>query len=76
MKRKFVYLGLFILGIILTFTITSSMFKVGFDTTIGVMESADKRLAYSLISLFGLIGYFVETIFQKIGENTKKDGNE
>lgn len=73
MIHKFVFLGLFILGVILTFTITNSMLSLGIDSITGPMKAADKRFAYSLISLFGLTGYFVEVILERLGKGIKKE---
>ncbi|GAA0750970.1 hypothetical protein [Clostridium sartagoforme] len=47
-KVKNIYLIIFMIGLLLNFTL-----------------SKDER-AYILISIFGLIGFFVETIFNKL----------
>ena len=73
MKRKTVFLTLFIIGIILIFNITNYMLIEGFSDTLGIMQSSDKRVALSLISLFGLIGYFIEVIFERICKDEKID---
>ena len=60
--RRFGFLVLFIVGIILIFNTLESMLKVGFDSITGVSIATDKRTAYLLVSLFGFVGYFVEVI--------------
>ncbi|QAA32389.1 hypothetical protein [Clostridium manihotivorum] len=69
MKLKFVFLGIFIFAIILIFNITNFMLEEGFSSTIGMMQAADKRFAYSLVALFSLVGYFVEVILERIKKN-------
>lgn len=44
MKRKTVFLTLFIIGIILIFNITNYMLIEGFSDTLGIMQSSDKRV--------------------------------
>lgn len=67
---------IFISGVLLIFNITNSMLEVGFDTNIDVMKAADRRSAYILVSLFGLLGYFVETVLERVVMNSKKEDNE
>ncbi len=76
MKSKNVYLAIFIIGLFLTFNITNFMLKLGFSTTTGIMESSDKRFVYSLISLFGLIGFFIEIVFEKLNTKSLEKINE
>jgi hypothetical protein len=45
------------------------MLHEGFSSTIGMMQAADKRFAYSLVALLALVGYFVEIILEKINKN-------
>lgn len=71
--RKLVFLVLFIVGIILIFNTSASMLNVGVDSITGVSIATDKRTAYSLISLFGFVGYFVEVIFEKYMDIKKED---
>lgn len=73
MKRKIIFLVIFILGLIITFNITNNMLVDGFDTAIGMMKASDRRAVFSLISLFGLIGYFVEVILERISVDRKID---
>ena len=61
--RRFGFLVLFIVGIILIFNTTASIVNtVGFDNLTGVSIATDKRTVYLLVSLFGFVGYFVEVI--------------
>lgn len=72
--RRFAFLLLFIVGIVLIFNTTESMIKtVGFSNLTGVSIATDKRTVYLLISLFGFVGYFVETIFEKKHNDIKKE---
>lgn len=72
--RRFAFLMLFILGIILIFNTTTSMINtVGFDNLTGVSMTTDKRTAYLLVSLFGLVGYFVEAILERKYTDIKKE---
>ena len=74
MFRRFVFLILFIVGIILIFNTTASMIDtVGFDNLTGVSIATDKRTAYLLISLCGFVGYFVEVILERKYNDIKKE---
>lgn len=74
MFRKFLFLVLFIVGIILIFNTTTSMINtVGFDNLTGVSKATDKRTAYFLVSLFGFVGYFVEAILERKYNYIKKE---
>ena len=65
--RKSIFLVLFIVGCILVFGTTESIVNtIGFDNLTGVSRATDKRSVYILISLFGLVGYFVEVILERI----------
>ena len=64
--RRLGYLLIFIVGSMLTFTSTDYMIKtVVFDNFAGASSAADRRVVFLLISLFGFISYFIETIFEK-----------
>ena len=64
--RKIIFLTLFIVGSILVFNTTESIVNtIGFDNLTGVSIATDKRSVYILVSLFGLVGYFVEVILEK-----------
>ena len=77
MFRRFVFLILFIVGIILIFNTTASMIDtVGFDNLTGVSIATDKRTAYLLISLFGFVGYFVEVILERKYNEIKKEDSK
>ncbi len=66
MVRRFIFLMLFIVGIILIFNTTTSMINtVGFDNLTGISIATDKRTVYLLISLFGFVGYFVEVVLER-----------
>lgn len=72
--RRSIFLVLFIVGIILIFNTTVSMINtVGFDSLTGVSRATDKRTAYLLVSLFGFVGYFVETILERKYKDIKKE---
>ncbi|MCF0149368.1 MAG: hypothetical protein HUJ77_13355 [Clostridium sp.] len=72
--RRFVFLVLFIVGIILIFNTTTSIVNnAGFDNLTGMSRSTDKRIAYLLVSLFGFVGYFVETILEIKYKDIKKE---
>ena len=65
--RKSIFLAVFIVGCILIFNTTQSIVNtIGFDNLTGVSRATDKRSVYILISLFGLVGYFVEVILERI----------
>ena len=67
---KYIYLGIFIIGIVMIFSISKIMLIDGFfSDALGLMESSDKRIGYALISLFGLVGFFIEIIFEKINNH-------
>ena len=64
--RRLGYLLIFIVGSILTFTSTEYMAKtIGFDNLTGMSIATDRRTVFLLISLFGLVSYFIETIFER-----------
>lgn len=64
--RRLGYLLIFIVGSILTFNSTEYMVKtVGFDNLTGMSIATDRRTVFLLISLFGFISYFIETIFER-----------
>lgn len=65
-KSKYVYLGFFIFGIVMIIFSTKIMLAEGFSNTIGGIVSSDRRWIYTLISAFGIIGFFIEIIFEKI----------
>lgn len=64
--RKVLFLVLFMIGMVFMFNSTTSMIE--FDGMTGSAIAADKRTVYFLVSLFGMIGYFLEVIFQRIKE--------
>lgn len=75
--RRFLFLVLFIVGIILIFNTTTVMIDtVGFNNLTGVSKATDKRTAYLLVSLFGFVGYFVETILERKDNDIKKEDND
>ena len=72
--RRFVFLVLFIVGIILIFNTTTSIINtVGFDNLTGVSIATDKRTTYLLVSLFGFVDYFVEVILERKYNDIKKE---
>lgn len=72
--RRFIFLVLFIVGIILIFNTTTSIINtVGFDNLTGVSIATDKRTTYLLVSLFGFVGYFVEVILERKYNDIKKE---
>ncbi|MDU5111061.1 MAG: hypothetical protein E6248_11475 [Clostridium sp.] len=74
MVRRFIFLMLFFVGIILIFNTTASMINtVGFDNLTGESIATDKRTAYLLVSLFGFVGYFVEVILERKYKDIKKE---
>lgn len=67
--RKCIFLALFIVGCILVFNTTESIVNtIGFDNLTGVSRATDKRSVYILVSLFGLVGSFVEVILERISK--------
>lgn len=72
-KSKYVYLGLFIFGIVMIIWSTKIMLAEGFLNTIGGIVSSDRRCIYTLISAFGAIGFFIEIIFEKIYQIKEKE---
>lgn len=67
--RKSIFLAMFIAGCILAFNTTQSIVNtIGFDNLTGISRATDRRSVYILISLFGLVGYFVEVILERIRE--------
>lgn len=70
-KSKYEYLGCFIFGIVMIICSTKIMMADGFSDIIGEIASDDRRCIYTLISTFGLIGFFIEVIFEKIYQNTE-----
>lgn len=69
MKRKYIFLTIFIISIIFIFNITNAMLSEGFSESIGLMKSSDRRYALSLISIFFLFYYFIEEILEKISKS-------
>lgn len=68
--RKCLFLSLFIISTVLIVNITPSMMEtVGFDSITGVSLATDKRTAYFLWAVFGMIGYVVEVVLERIKNN-------
>lgn len=61
--RRFLFLFLFIMGIILIFSNTASM--VSFDHATVVAVAADRRTVYLLVSLFGFVCFFTDVILNR-----------
>lgn len=75
--RRFIFLLVLMVGAVLIFSTTKSMIKtVGFDNLTGASIATDRRTVYLLISLFGFVGYFVETIFERKYSYIKEKNNK
>lgn len=57
---KKIYLVIFIIGLLFVFNNPIGLLG---DT---ILDLADTRTTYTLISFFGLCGFFIEHIFQKL----------
>lgn len=52
--------------------LTKIMLVDGFSEPIGTIVSDNRRFIYGLISIFGMIGFFIEIVFDKISEIIEK----
>lgn len=62
MVPRLLYLTLFVIGLLFMFNLTSFM---GYPDQ---LRLADRRMACFVISLFGMVGFFVEVILDRIKE--------
>lgn len=63
MLLKVLYFVIFCVGLALLYFNTSAMIGgSGFDGMTGPSLAADRRTVYALITLFGLVGFFVEMV--------------
>ena len=64
---KYIYLIIFIVGFVLIYDNTIGFYSDGSwieEVSNGIVN--DNRMVYFCISLFGLVGFFIEIIFQKL----------
>lgn len=72
-QRKLVFFAVFVVGLLLLFSTTTMIIQwtESFDSIIGPAQSADQRMAYLMITLFGMVGYFVESVLERVGPGRK-----
>lgn len=72
--KKILFAAIFVLGLWLIYSNTSQIAE--FSALTGNAIATDRRTVYIFITTFGFVGFFLETILEKLSRDHKKEGNK